>query len=95
MWETASCQHWTHKLSPDTHAPDNTLLGMSVVLIIHNECTHKIVHTDASGEGLGTVLYPVFEGKKRIIAYASGSLSRSEKNYPVHKLEFLPLNWVL
>ena len=28
---------------------------------------------------------------KRVIAYASQSLSRSERNYPVHKLEFLAL----
>ena len=52
-----------------------------------------ILHTDASGDGLGAVLYQVQEGKQRVIAYASQSLSRSERNYPVHKLEFLALKW--
>ena len=48
-----------------------------------------ILHTNASGDGLGAVLYQVQDGKKRVIAYASQNLSRSERNYPVHKLEFL------
>ena len=54
-----------------------------------------ILHTDASGDGLGAVLYQVQEGKQRVIAYASRSLTRSERNYPVHKLEFLALKWAI
>ena len=54
-----------------------------------------ILHTDAIGEGLGAVLYQVQEGRQRVIAYASRSLSKSEKNYPVHKLEFLALKWAI
>ena len=54
-----------------------------------------ILHTDASGDGLGAVLYQIQEGKQRVIAYASQSLTRSERNYPVHKLEFLALKWAI
>ena len=54
-----------------------------------------ILHTDASGEGLGAVLYQVQEGRQRVIVFASRSLSKSEKNYPVHKLEFLALKWAI
>ena len=54
-----------------------------------------ILHTDASGDGLGAVLYQVQEGKQRVIAYAYRSLTRSERNYPVHKLEFLALKWAI
>ena len=54
-----------------------------------------VLHIDASGVGLGAVLYQVQDGQKRVIAYASISLSRSERNYPVHKLEFLALKWAI
>lgn len=30
-----------------------------------------------------------------MIAYASRGLSKSEKNYPVHKLEYLALKWAV
>jgi transposase InsO family protein len=54
-----------------------------------------VVHTDASGTGLGAVLYQHQQGKLRPIAYASRGLNKSEKNYPAHKLEFLALKWAV
>ena len=54
-----------------------------------------IVHTDASGHGIGAVLYQVQDGKHRALAYASQGLPVSEKNYPVHKLKFLALKWAI
>ena len=51
------------------------------------------VHTDASLNGLGAVLYQTQEGVERVIAYASVSLKPSENNYPAHKLVFLALKW--
>ena len=53
------------------------------------------VHTDASAQGLGAILYQTQDEKLRVIAYASKSLKPSEMNYPAHKLEFLALKWAL
>ena len=50
------------------------------------------LHTDASELGLGGVLYQADDkGVLRVIAYASRSLSQTERNYPAYKLEILAL----
>ena len=54
-----------------------------------------ILHTDSSTEGLGAVLYQKQDGKLRVIAYASRSVTKTESNYPTHKLEFLALKWAI
>ena len=52
-----------------------------------------ILHTDASGDGLGAVLSQEQNGERRVIAFASRGISKTERNYPAHKLEFLALKW--
>ena len=53
----------------------------------YNKCFK--VHTDASEQGLGAVLYQdQDDGTTRVIAYASRNLSKSEKRYHSSKLEF-------
>ena len=51
------------------------------------------LHTDASEHGLGAVLYQKQDDNmEHVIAYASRTLSKPERNYEAHKLEFLALN---
>ena len=56
-----------------------------------------VLHTDASQEGLGAVLYQKQGGKMIVIVYGSRSLTKAEKNYYLHsgKLEFLALKWAV
>lgn len=53
------------------------------------------LHTDACGTGLGAVLYQKQHGYNQVIAYASRGFSKSEKNFPTQKLEFLALKWAI
>jgi transposase InsO family protein len=57
-----------------------------------------VIHTDASQDGLGAVLYQKQEkGNLAVVAYASRTLSPAEQNYHWHsgKLEFLALKWAV
>uniref|UniRef100_A0A3B3SU43 Gypsy retrotransposon integrase-like protein 1 n=1 Tax=Paramormyrops kingsleyae TaxID=1676925 RepID=A0A3B3SU43_9TELE len=56
-----------------------------------------VLHTDASNEGLGAVLYQQQGNKLRVIGYGSRTLTTAEKNYHLHsgKLEFLALKWAI
>ena len=52
------------------------------------------LHTDASENGLGAVLYQIKDdGTDCMIVYASWALSKYERNYDAHKLKFLALKW--
>jgi len=54
-----------------------------------------VLHVDASLSGLGAVLYQEYPEGLRPVAFASRKLSLSERNYPIHQLEFLSLKWAI
>ena len=52
------------------------------------------LHTYASENNLGAILYQKQDDDKEcVIAYPSRTLSKSERKYDTHKLEFLALKW--
>ena len=55
------------------------------------------LHTDASQEGLGAILYQKQLGRLCVIGYASRTLTPAETKYHLHsgKLEFLALKWAI
>ena len=53
------------------------------------------LHTDASVIGLAAILYQEQGRKDWVIGYASRGPSKSESNYPAHKLDFLALKWAV
>ena len=44
---------------------------------------------------MGAVLYQVHEDVEKVISYASRSVTQSETEYPIYKLEFLCLKWAI
>ena len=48
-----------------------------------------ILDTDASGDGIGTVLSQVQRGREKVISYASKKLSKTERKYSVTRREML------
>ena len=73
-------------------------LTTAPVLAYANVSLPFILEVDTCQNGLGAVLSQEQEGKVRPLAYASRTLSRTEKrmpNYSSMKLEFLALKWAM
>lgn len=72
-----------------------SMLSSPLVLSYPDFTKQFILNTDASLDGLGATLSQEIDGKEKVIGYASRALRKSERNYPVHKLEFLSLKWAV
>ena len=69
---------------------------LDCVVLTHTDFSKPLILSiDASLDGLGAVLSQIPEGetKARPIAFASKTLTGSQKRYPAHRLEFLALKW--
>ena len=89
-------QDWTPACEQAFEDLKSALLN-SVVLAHPDFDRPFVLSTDASLDGLGAVLsqVPAGEERARPIAFASKCLSRSQANYPAHRLEFLALKWAV
>ena len=64
------------------------------ILVFPNFDKPFLLETDASKEGLGAVLSrKQGDGQYHPVTFGSHSLTPSEKNYHISKLEFLTLKW--
>lgn len=69
---------------------------LECVMLAHPDFNEPfILSVDASLDGLGAVLSQVPKGELRArpIAFASKTLSASQRRYPAHRLEFLAVKW--
>ena len=83
---------WTSKEEETFQTLKNILTNPPVLAYPDFDSPFEL-HIDACGSGLGAVLYNIQDGQKKVISYASRSLSKSEKNYSAYKLEYLALKW--
>ena len=91
--QTVSFQ-WTSNCQ-DSFERLKCLLASPPVLAYPDFEATFILHTDASGDGLGAVLEQDDDGQSHPLAYASRTLSKHEANYGVTELEELAIVWAL
>ena len=72
-----------------------TLLMEVPVLTTIDPMQPLSLHTDASGLGLGAVLYQGVKKDKRVVVYSSWCLNVHEKNYGIPELETLAIIWAV
>ena len=83
---------WENEQNQEFKTLKERLIASPILGYANCSLPYKL-HTDASGDALGAVLYQEQEGMKIVISYASRGLNKAEKNYPPHKREFLALKW--
>jgi hypothetical protein len=79
---------WTHECQTAFESLKEALTSAPVLAYPDPEKSY-ILDTDASLFGMGAVLSQLHDGKERVVAYASQSLSKTQRNYCATKRELL------
>lgn len=86
---------WSSECEAAFQALKDALTSRPVLRHFH-EKSPTILHTDASGHGLGAVLLQRdAHNQERVVAYASRSLTSAEKNYTITEQECLAVVWAV
>ena len=86
---------WTPECEESLRKPKQICTETPLLVYADYEKSFKIT-TDARKKGLGAVLSQIgSDGKEKSVAFASRTLSKYEKNYTTHKLEFFALKWTV
>jgi len=81
---------WTSDCEPAFVPLKNALIS-SPIIAMPNDADPFLLDTDACDVSIGAMLSQVPNGVERVIAYASRSLSKPERNYCVTKKELLAI----
>ncbi|GFW32547.1 hypothetical protein TNCV_677041 [Trichonephila clavipes] len=84
--------HWGPEEAEAFHSPKKALTS-DPVLGMYDERASTEIHTDASGYGIGSVLVQIQNNVEKVIAYASRTLTKAEKNYFTTERECLAIVW--
>lgn len=71
------------------------LTGPDIMGYPMNEAGTFLLDTDASGVGIGGVLSQIQAGRERVIAYASRSTNKAERNYCITEQELLAVVYMI
>ena len=97
--ENANKKKWGIKYNDDCEksVQEFKQLCSSMPILAYADYSKPLkVHTDGCNFGLGAVLHQTDKDNlDGVIAYASRTLSKSKRNYPAYKLQFLALKWAI
>ncbi|GFV44383.1 retrovirus-related Pol polyprotein from transposon 412 [Trichonephila clavipes] len=82
--------HWGPEEVEAFHSLKKALTS-DPVLGMYDERASTEIHTDASGYGIGAVLVQIQNNVEKVIAYASRTLTKAEKNYSTTERECLAI----
>ncbi|GBN17393.1 Retrovirus-related Pol polyprotein from transposon 17.6 [Araneus ventricosus] len=85
---------WT-ELQEEPFGDLKSALISEPILSLFDETAPTELHTDASGYGIGAMLVQQQDGRERVIAYASRTLTKPETNYSTTERECLAAVWAI